>query len=198
MLKLSLKFLILAWLVFQVSGAMAATVSVRVAAGNDDAEERISDGDMYRDSTDLEMSYDSYHGGLQIVGMRFTNVAIPQGATINSAYIEFETDETDSGTANLVIYGEDNDTSNQFANNSGNISSRTPTSASVNWNPSAWNSVNELHQTPDIGSIIKEIVDRPGWSSGNNLVIMIGPGTGCTNSNCQRTAESREGESAAS
>ncbi|MCP4430234.1 MAG: LamG domain-containing protein, partial [Gammaproteobacteria bacterium] len=197
MLKLSLKFLILAWLVFQVSGAMAATVSVRVAAGNDDAEERISDGDMYRDSTDLEMSYDSYHGGLQIVGMRFTNVAIPQGATINSAYIEFETDETDSGTANLVIYGEDNDTSNQFANNSGNISSRTPTSASVNWNPSAWNSVNELHQTPDIGSIIKEIVDRPGWSSGNNLVIMIGPGTGCTNSNCQRTAESREGESAA-
>ena len=195
--EFSIKFLIFAWLVFQCSHAMAVTVSVRVGASNDDAEERISDGDMYRDSTDLETSYDDYHGGLQIVGMRFRNVAIPQGATISSAYIEFETDETDSGTTSLQIYGEDSDTTNEFASNGGDISSRTSTSATVNWNPSAWNSVNQIHQTPDIGTIIKEIVDRPGWSSGNNLIIMIGPGAGCTNSNCERTAESWDGDSSA-
>ncbi len=178
-----------------LSSVWGATVSVRVSGDNDDAEELISDGDMYRGSTDLEFSYDSYHGGLQIVGMRFRNVAIPQGEVIDSAYISFETDETDSGTTNLVIYGEDTDDANLFANNSGNISSRTKTTASVNWSPSAWNTVNELHQTVDISTIIKEIVDRPGWSSGNDLVIMIEPGTGCTGSSCQRTAESHDGVS---
>jgi hypothetical protein len=43
-------------------------------------------------------------------------------------------------------------------------------------------------QTPDITSIIQEIVDQPSWANGNSLVIIIaGSGT--------RTAESFEGSS---
>jgi MSHA biogenesis protein MshQ len=190
---LSIKLLLLACLVLQFSSAMAVTVSVRVDSNNDDAEENISDGDMSRSSSDLEMSADSSE--LQIVGMRFNDVAIPQGAVINSAYIEFETDETDSGTTNLVIFGENVDTANQFANNDDNISSRPKTTASANWSPSSWTTVSELHQTPDISTIIKEIVDRAGWSSGNDLVLIIEPGSDCKDSDCQRTAESHDGES---
>ena len=188
------------WLTLHFSGAQAVNVSVRVSAGNDDAEERVSDGGMSRASSDLEISYDSGGNpdrGLQIVGMRFTGLAIPQGATINSAHVEFETDETDAGATNLVIFGEDSDDANGFANNNNNISNRTYTSASVNWSPGAWNTVNELHQTADISTIIKEIVDRPGWVSGNDMVIIIEPGAGCTNINCQRTAESENGEATA-
>ncbi len=196
MQRYSIILLISTWLALQFSSAVAVPVSVRVAADNDDAEERISDGNMYRNSPDLEFVYDNFVGGLQIVGMRFRNLAVPQGATINSAYLEFETDETDSGSTNLVIFGQDTDDANQFANNDGNISSRARTAATVNWSPSAWNSVNQLHQTPDISTIIKEIVDRAGWSSGNDIVIMVEPGTGCSNVNCQRTAESNDGESA--
>jgi len=197
MRKILIQRLLLAWLLLQFSSAVAVTVSVRVEADNDDAEERISDGEMYRDSTDLEMGFDDFVGGLQIVGMRFTSVAIPQGATINSAYLQFETDETDSGSTNVVIFGENVNTANEFSNADDDISARPRTTASTNWNPSSWNSVNELHQTPDIASIIKEIVDRAGWSSGNDLVIMIEPDSSCTNINCQRTAESHEGESGA-
>ena len=177
------------------SSAFGATEQVRISSDNDDAEELISDGDMYRDSTDLEFGYDDHQGGLQIVGMRFQSVDIPQGATITSAYIEFETDETDSGTTTLVIVGEDGDSPKEFKNGKKNISKRTKTSASVNWNPSAWNTVDELHQTPDISTIIQEIVDRTGWAANNNVVIIVEPGTGCTSINCQRTAESHDGES---
>ena len=48
-------------------------VQYRVSTGNDDAEERDSDGDMYRDSSDLEFSHDDYFfvDDLQIIGMRF-------------------------------------------------------------------------------------------------------------------------------
>jgi len=173
--------------------ALAATESVRVSANNDDAEERVSNGDMSRGSSDLELGHDG--SVQQIVGMRFRSVNIPQGASINSAYIEFEVDETDSGTTNLVIYGEDEDSPNQFENNDDNISERTKTSASVDWTPSAWGSRNDLHQTSDIAAIIQEIVNRSGWSANNNMVIIIEAGTGCSSSTCQRTAESHNGAS---
>ena len=104
------------------STAFGATEQVRISSDNDDAEELISDGDMYRDSTDLEFGYDDYAGGLQIVGMRFKSVGLPKGAIITSAYIEFETDETDSGTTTLIIVGEDGDSPKEFKNGKKNIS----------------------------------------------------------------------------
>lgn len=172
----------------------AATVSVRISNGNSDAEERIPNGNMSRNSSDLELGYDG--GNAQIVGMRFQGVAIPQGATINEAYIEFETDETGSGTTNLLIYGEDTDSAGGIGNNNSNLSSRTPTTATQTWSPSAWNSISEKHQTSSLVSIIQEIVNRGGWSSGNDLMVLIEPGAGCNSSSCRRTAEAYNGESA--
>jgi MSHA biogenesis protein MshQ len=193
-IKLLIPFYLL--MIIIVSGfshvAFGVQVSVRLSANNDDAEERVSNGDMSRGSTDLEFAYDG--NTEQIVGMRFRSVNIPQGATINSAYIEFVTDETDNGTTNLIIYGEDEDRPNQFGNNDDNISDRNPTTASVSWSPSGWDNEDDLQQTDDIASIIQEIVNRSGWEANNNLVIMVAPGTGCSSSSCQRTAESHNGE----
>lgn len=179
------------------ASASATVVQVRVSSNNDDAEERVSDGDMYRGSSDLELGYDDYRGGTQIVGMRFRNVNVPQGATIRSAYIEFETDETDSGTTNLIIYGQDANNAGGIGNGSSNLSNRIPTSAQELWSPGAWNSTNQLHQTPDISRIIQEIVNRSGWTANNSLLLMIAPGAGCNSVSCQRTAESHNGEQTA-
>jgi hypothetical protein len=44
-------------------------------------------------------------------------------------------------------------------------------------------------QTPDVSSVIQEIVNRPGWTSGNSLVIII-TGTG------KRVADSYNGNQA--
>jgi|GEM_PF-1936080 len=178
------------------SYANAVTVQIRVDNDNRDAEELISDGDMYRDSSDLELGFDDFAGGLQIVGMLFRSVDVPQGAVINSAYIEFETDETDSGTTNLIIYAEDEDSAGNIGNNDGNLSTRTPTTETETWSPGAWNTVSQKHQTPNLSDIIQELVDRPGWVANNNMALLIAPGTGCNSSTCQRTAESHDGESA--
>lgn len=168
---------------------LTTTVSVRVSSDNDDGEERVSNGETDLESSDLELIKDGSHD--QIVGMRFRNITIPQGATITNAYIEFETDETGSSTTNLTMRGQDIDDAPTFSDSNNNISNRTKTSASVAWNNvPAWNTVNEKHQTPDLSAIIQEIVNRGGWSSGNDVVIIIeGSGT--------RTAESHDGEAAA-
>lgn len=167
---------------FNVSGN---SISVQISNNNDDAEERISNGNVSRGSSDLELGYDGSRE--QIVGMRFRNINIPQGASISSAYIEFECDEANNGTTNINFYGEDTDNAASFTSASYGISSRSQTTANVDWNNIPPWVVNEKYQTPDLAPIIQEIVNRSGWVSGNNMVIMA-KGTG------ERTAESRNGE----
>ncbi|GGW48573.1 hypothetical protein [Arenibacter certesii] len=171
-------------------GSTVQSLSVRIASGSDDAEEKIQDYSMYINSTDLEFVYDNYVGGDQIVGMRFNNIAIPQGANITNAYIEFTVDETDSGSTNLIFSGHDVDHSPTFTSENRNISDRQKTSSVVNWsNVPAWNTAKDKHHTPDLQSIIQEIVNRHGWVSNNSMVIMV-EGSG------ERTAEAYEGDAA--
>ena len=158
----------------------------QVAHNNDDAEENVSTGVMNRSSSDLEMISDG--GTAQLVGIRFRALRIPAGTTITSAVLEFETDETDSGTTSLTIEGQDVDDAGIFTATNSNISSRTTTTASTSWSPGAWNTVSERHQSADVSAIVQEIVDRAGWSSGNDMVFVI-TGSG------ERTAESFNGES---
>jgi len=120
--------------------------------------------------------------------MRFNNISIPRAATIQNAYVEFEVDETGSEATSVTIQGQASDNAPAFTTSTGNISSRVRTTAQVAWNNiPAWTAVNAKSQTPNISSILQEIVNRPGWASGNSIVIVIN-GTG------RRTAESYDGE----
>jgi PKD repeat protein len=165
-----------------------STVEARVAASSDDAEERAS-GSMYIDSSDLELVFD---GGDQTVGMRFNALTIPPGATIQSAYIQFQADETHSEATSLVIEGEATGSATTFATSDLDISSRSRTANAVSWSPPPWTTrgvPGSDQRTPDIASIVQEIVNGP-WSSGNSLVIII-TGTG------HRTADSFDGAASA-
>jgi type IV pilus assembly protein PilY1 len=168
----------------------ASTIDVRVSTGDDDAEELVSDGDMLRGNGDLELIADpGYHGGDQIVGIRFQNINIPNSYAVTNAYIEFTADETNNtNPCNLTIYGEAIDDAPGFGSNDYNISSRTKTSASVSWSPEEWNTYHGTYQTTDISAIVQEIVTRAGWAQGNDMVFII-EGTG------KRVAESYNGYS---
>ncbi|MEG3659902.1 Calx-beta domain-containing protein [Arenibacter palladensis] len=184
-------FCLLLFLFLSVSSSFGqTTITSQVSNDNDDAEERVSDGDMDRGSSDLELTSDGNTN--QLVGIRFRNINVPQGVTIVSANIQFTTDETDSESTSLVIRGQDANNPGNFGTGDYNISNRTLTTASVAWNNiPAWNSVGQAgpnQQTPNLSSIVQEIVDRGGWSSGNSMVFVI-TGTG------QRTAESHDGSS---
>ena len=74
-----------------------------MSQSSDDAEQDASSGNMYLNSSDLELVNEPGGADLQEVGLRFQNVSIPQGATITAAYLEFETDETNSNSTSLTI-----------------------------------------------------------------------------------------------
>ena len=165
--------------------SFSVVVSLQVDSSADDAEERISNGSVNLTSSDLELGADGSNP--QIAGMRFNNLQVPRGAVIESASIEFEVDETSSGSTLVTIKGENTDNAAVITGNNNDISSRPVTSARVDWDIPAWNTVSSKQQSPDIASIISEIINRPGWSAGNSIVITVS-GSG------RRTAESYNGE----
>lgn len=176
------------------AGAGGTALEIQVTDGNDDAEQLTSDGTMYLNSTDLELA-DNLAATAQptdIVGIRFANVTIPHGESIQSAYIQFQVDELDSGAASLTIQGEATNDAAPFTSSAFDISSRSRTTASALWTPPEWTTIGERgvdQRTVDIAPVIQEIVDQFAWSSGNALVIIIS-GSGV------RTAEAYEGDPA--
>ena len=155
-----------------------------IDAGTDDAEE--DNGSVTTTSTDLDLQNPQY------TGLRWIDINISPGATIASANIEFTAEGQDSGTSpTYTIYGEKIADAPTFSATSFSISSRDPTGAQVIWsNVPAWSNGESGPDTttPDISSIIQEIVNQEGWSSGNALVIIIHASGGN-----DRDAESFEG-----
>ncbi|HEX6813105.1 MAG TPA: hypothetical protein VF384_15895, partial [Planctomycetota bacterium] len=154
----------------------AGSIVRAIAASSDDAEEGPTA--VNRTSSDLEMGIDGTVS--QVVGLRFTNLTIPAGAVITSAYVQFTCDEATTDPTQLTIAGQDSDDAATFANTALNISSRPLTTATVAWAPASWTTANEAgpnQRTPNLASAVQEITSRPGWFSGNAIVFVI-TGTG--------------------
>ncbi len=153
------------------------TLVVPIKEGADDAEES-ADGTVYLGSSDLELINDEVD---QVVGLRFQDISIPNGATIVRAYIQFHVDEPGSGDSELVIHGQAADDVKPFTATPGDVSSRPQTNASAKWRAPPWTTTEETgagRRTPNLAKIIQEIVDRSGWKSGNNIALIIsGSGT---------------------
>lgn len=163
------------------------TVSVRVAASSDDAEENLATGAMDLTSSDLELSEDGAIN--QYIGMRFPSLNIPRNATIVSAYVQFATDELFSIPTTQTIRAQTADNAATFTTTAFNLSSRAVTSANVSWTPPGWTVLQEAgagQRTPDLTNVVQEVISRAGWNANNALVVRMN-GTG------RRTAEAWDG-----
>jgi serine protease len=101
------------------------------------------------------------------VGLRFTRVALPEGARVVRASLEVNVFGFDD--PRLFVYAEDNDRAADF--------SRSPplerelTTASVRW--SASNIGGGWQSSPDLAPIIQEVVSRPGWAPGDPIALIL-------------------------
>ncbi|MBN2106635.1 MAG: hypothetical protein JW832_04355 [Deltaproteobacteria bacterium] len=179
----------------------ACQVSFQVADGLDDAEERLIDNKIsycgfdYRKSADLDMSKDDirasgsprcYNYEEQVVGLRFRNIDVPsevngEPVVITSAKIYFTayagSGNLSSNPATLYITAEASDDAAPFTADAGNISGRPEVDASkkVTWaNVGRWYADSGANaDTPDLKELVQEILARPGWVAGNDMVFKI-------------------------
>ena len=118
---------------------------------------------------------------LQEVGLSFANIAIPRGATITKAYIQFSTPgpgaNHDADPIQVTISGEASDDAEAFsATPPDDVFSRVQTTANVQWNIPTWGEADKAgadQQTPDLSAIVQEIVNRPGWTINNEDLAFI-------------------------
>ncbi|MEL6653569.1 MAG: SdiA-regulated domain-containing protein, partial [Bacteroidota bacterium] len=164
------------------------TLTYQISNSSDDAEEYISNGVVDLTSTDLELGNEN--GNLQYIGLRFPNVNLPLGSVIINAYVQFTVDEATTVATNTTIRAQDAANPITFSLVNTDISSRPLTTASVNWSPVLWNVVGQAgpnQQTPNLNTVLQEVVNRPDWAPGQAIAIVI-EGLGG-----RRTAEAYDG-----
>ena len=151
--------------------ASATVLEARVASAHDDAEESAA-GQMRLSSSDLELVEDDT---TQIVGMRWAGLAIPRGATITRAWIQFTCKESGMHPTDLDIGAEAADDAAPFVTTAGDISARPRTALNVDWVPDPWTAgeAGAAQRTPELEELIEEVVRRPGWEQGHALVIIV-------------------------
>ena len=107
-----------------------------------------------------DFSFDHYQGFF-----RFQNIAVPQGQTIKSAYLKPYFASGTERTFKLYGYYKDN-VSAPSSGSDGNHTNFTTAGIS----DFVISSTGGQKTSPDIKTIVQEIVDRAGWSSGNAMM----------------------------
>jgi 2',3'-cyclic-nucleotide 2'-phosphodiesterase (5'-nucleotidase family)/3',5'-cyclic AMP phosphodiesterase CpdA len=174
-----------------VSSGAGFEIVVPVQTALDDTEER-ADGSLDYDSSDLEITWETPANEdkkNQKIGIRFSGLNIPQGATITDAYIQFTADYSDRAKSanpfDIDIYAEDVADSAAIENVNNVISGKlaNKTAASVNWtisgtdDDSMWQNPSVLsgtaQQTPNLAALVQHIVNKEAWESGNALTFLL-------------------------
>ncbi|MFK7852469.1 MAG: PilC/PilY family type IV pilus protein [Granulosicoccus sp.] len=158
---------------------------VPIKDAGDDSEE---------DSTGAVIPYNwnlRFTADAGLMGLRFDDLNIPRGATINYAALEFTTSATSTVPTAVNIVGQAVDDAPPFDTQPNSLSNRIvsavgSTAASVTWNVDDWTVEDSKERSADISSIVKEIIDRPGWCGGNAMALFLA-GLG------ERQADSRDG-----
>ncbi|BFT29720.1 hypothetical protein D210916BOD24_08960 [Alteromonas sp. D210916BOD_24] len=152
-----------------IDEAVRPEIIMSVSSGDHDAHE--IDGVVTVSSNDIVLS-----SGLKTVtsGLRFTDLNIPQGATIVHASLRFTSENFNVAGTSLTISAESSALSSAFSEAPNNLSTRTTTSSQLAWaTDNSFPASGEVITTPDISNVIQEVINLPTWCGGQNLNILI-------------------------
>jgi type IV pilus assembly protein PilY1 len=108
----------------------------------------------------------------QLIGLRFVNVDIPQGAKVVKASIDLVSGADISEPGKLIIQAQDVDAAQSFTDEENNIASRDLTDAKVTWSLDSWRN-GVTYTSPDISGLIQAVVNRNGWCGGRGGIAFI-------------------------
>ncbi|WP_340680659.1 PilC/PilY family type IV pilus protein [Paraglaciecola sp.] len=128
-----------------------------------------------------------------LLGLRYQNLNIPRGATITGAYLRFTSSAFNIGATDITFNAELVGNSATFSASSNNLSSRTKTASSILWDTANdWPISGETISSPDLTSVIQEVVNQGTWCGGNALSLLINS-VGSSSSIARNTVASEEG-----
>ncbi|MBI4304545.1 MAG: hypothetical protein HY665_09455, partial [Chloroflexi bacterium] len=156
------------------SYSYAATASLQITAGADDATE---DARQAVTTTD-ELQVRSYPGATpwqrRSTGLRFQNIPVPRGATVISSYISIFPSLATANDVNARIYVENTADASDFVVNRHiiNPAYRPRTTAFTSWVQDDV-AVNTYVNGPSLNAPLQELFNRADWAAGNDLAILM-------------------------
>ena len=163
------------WLQSAIFPAFIDTdVDVRVVASFDDVGRALT-GDLWQPTAGgIDVGYLNGTYSKWGSGMRFLNITIPNATTITTAHITLTCRaQYTANNVNSRISAEDVDDAPTFADDKAAFDTRwaARTTARVDWNAIGNWAVDSENDSPEIKTVIQEIIDRGSWASGNDIVI---------------------------
>ncbi len=155
----------------------AMTATFELTASEDDVESDLSNGSLYTNSSDLELTTDGETP--QVVSLRFPEVSLPANSTIGSAYVQFTVDEvTTGGDVDVMILFEQSPEPAPIGE--GYLPTDRDFALEVFWSDIPdWGTEDVAgpeQRTPDLSGSLQQIIDQEGWRNGNPVVIgMVDP-----------------------
>lgn len=164
--------LVFAFVIALLSATTARAGDVVVPA-YDSGEENEADGEMYKGSSDLELDRDGSWD--QIIGIEYDDVPLVPGGTFGAVHLQMTAAESGSDVTELTIWAQKSGDPEGLEETYFNISSRTPTSASVSWTVDPWTAGERgaPQKSPDLHDIIQEVVNEPDWEHENKIILII-------------------------
>jgi hypothetical protein len=149
--------------------------AVPISADADDGAETISSGavDLGAGELDIEAG--------QLIALRFDSIGVPRGARISSATVQFVSSDDKSERTDVAIQAQASNFAAPFSAADSNLSDRDRTTASVQWEDiPAWiaGAAGDAQRTPDLASLVQELVDRDDWSAASPIVLFFEASTG--------------------
>ena len=187
---------VLVWLVTFVVPASADMVSIPIAVGTDDVKQEFGGthrpGQVNIGANDLELGMENVPPERDPavpmrVGLRFLDVNIPAGASINSAHIQFKVKQgpksefATDGDASLTIYGWDLADAPTFPTADWSLTDITDLTLPVIWEDIPLWEDGDLglagpdQLTSNLAAIVEHIISLDGWTAGNAMAFLIDP-----------------------
>lgn len=172
--------------VFSVDAATDPVAIAQVNSADDDATENAAGSKMAYNDASLEFNLDK---DTDLMGLRFNDLDIPQGAKITSATITFSSYSTITGSPTYEILGEKVGDAATFTGDK--LSTRllaNPTTNSVKWAPEQWTAPSPLYDengdivppnsytTEDFTGVVQEIVNQGDWCGSNSMAFYVRAG----------------------
>jgi len=196
--------------VARFSGDTAIDGNVTIADTVSDAVEFVTapSGTSYQadevvvNTYELPLAYWFNYDAVVVSALRFANLAIPEGALITDAYVQFKSNmnrsfaaSMDNNPAPLVISGEASVNAATFTDTRGisgadpadpatlnGITGRALVPATAAWSPGVWaiqertvaqSTSDAAAPVPaDLAPVLQDIVDLAGWTNGANAVVL--------------------------
>jgi len=137
-------------------------------------------GDGAADAPRLEVTWTNNEDVTRTTGIRFQNVAIPSGATITSARIDFVPAASDDRPVSFTVSAQNIADAPIFTAGE-NFTARTKTASTTTWSPPEWRtSAPPVYvEGPIVTALVQTVIDNNStWCGNNSMAFFVTPTSG--------------------